>query len=326
MVRLITRVAAMALSILVTYIGIWSLPVRSDLVYASLLDKHTLLSTVAAPRVIFIGGSGIALGLDSELIERELGLPVINMGVNAGFGLHYMLEEVQPYLQRDDLVVIVPEYEHFYGRLWEGDQNLLWALRIQPNTIRQITWQQFLQALPAFPLFIQQRIHEFAQRTPDPIYNRAAFNEHGDFVNHLTLPTEEVQPYAIVAQETTNQRQTNQAAINRTALTQLADFQQYATAQGATVVLLYPAIADTFWHYANNQMTINQLHDSIAEEQIIQELSLPDEYVLPTSLFFDTVYHLSGEGRLLRSERVAAMLNRTLIGDDQPEISQPEIR
>lgn len=307
MTRLLTRIAAMGLLIVITYGAIWAIPTRSDLVYASLLDKHKLLSTVSAPRLIFVGGSGIALGLDSELLEQELGLPVINMGVNAGFGLHFMLEEVQPFVQSGDVVVIIPEYEHFYGNLLEGDQNLLWALRILPASLQQLTWQQIRQVIPLLPAFFQQRVREILQRTPDPVYNRAGFNEHGDFVNHLKLPNRAIVPYAIAPMGASAQ-----VMLNYNALAQLATFQQDAHRKGATVVLIYPAIAENFWHYGNNQSVIGQLTDLITTHQIITQLAQPSDYVLPEDVFFDTVYHLSAEGRELRTKQIAVVLKQSL--------------
>jgi hypothetical protein len=290
----------MGLLVALTYVVVWLIPTHTDLVYTSLLDKHALLRAQPSPRLIFIGGSGIALGLDSGLIEEQLGLPVINMGINAGFGLHYMLEEVRPLLHPGDLVVIVPEYEHFYGTLAEGDQNLLWALRIRPESIQQMTWPQLRQLLPNIPGFMQQRVQEILRRWPDPIYNRAAFNEHGDFVNHLTLPAQSIKPYAI----------NDRAPFNPMALAELIDFVVDAKAHGTLVILMYPAIADTFWRYQQNAQVIQDLQQRIQESGAIQEGSTPSDYVLPEALFFDTVYHLSKVGRQVRSERMAQALQR----------------
>ncbi len=306
MTRLVVRIVGLGLFVLVSYVAIWAMPLHADVVYASLLDKHKLLVTTPSPRLIFIGGSGIALGLDSALIEEQIGLPVINMGVNAGFGLHYMLKEVEPMLRQGDIVLVVPEYEHFYGTLLEGDQNLLWALRIRPASIRQTTWQQLLQLVPEIPSFMQQRVQEILHRQTDPIYNRNAFNEHGDFVNHLQLPAQAISLYAIG----------DQAEINRNALAELAQFSNTAKARGATVRLVYPAIAESFWHYQRNAAKIEQLHELIQREQIIEEASLPSDFLLPEALFFDTVYHLSESGRRLRSERIAALLKEDLQGED----------
>jgi len=292
----------MGLLVLMTYIAIWMVPTRSDLVYASLLDKHNLLLTTPSPRLIFVGGSGIALGLDSALVEEQLGLSVINMGINAGFGLHYMLTEVESVLRQGDIVVIVPEYEHFYGTLLEGDQNLLWALRIRPASIQQTTWRQLLQLAPEIPNFMQQRIQEIVHRQVDPIYNRQAFNAHGDFVNHLALPAQTLNLYAIG----------DRASLNTNALELLAQFETNASAKGATVLLIYPAIAESFWEYQKNATQIERIHELIERDQIIEEASLPSDFLLPESLFFDTVYHLSGPGRQIRSERIALLLKEKL--------------
>ncbi len=300
MTRLVARIVGLGLFLLLTYVALWVVPLHADLVYSSLLDKHKLLQITPSPRLIFVGGSGIALGLDSKLIEEQLGLPVINMGVNAGFGLHYMLEEVVPYLRTGDIVLVVPEYEHFYGTLLEGDQNLLWALRIRPSTIREITWRQLLQLVPEIPTFMQQRFQEIIRRRTDPIYNRDAFNEQGDFVNHLDLPKQSIPLYAI----------DNGLGLNGEALQTLAEFTTVATARGVIVRLIYPAIADSFWHYQQNAAKIEELHSSIQRDQIIPEVSTPHDFFLPDELFFDTVYHLLRSGRQLRSERIAALLQK----------------
>jgi len=54
--------------------------------YGSLL-KLDLLKTVPSPKIVVFGGSNVAFGIDSELIEKEFGIPVINDGLNAGVSL-----------------------------------------------------------------------------------------------------------------------------------------------------------------------------------------------------------------------------------------------
>ncbi|MEZ4672694.1 MAG: hypothetical protein R2932_00410 [Caldilineaceae bacterium] len=298
MTRIAIRIAAMSLLIIITYVGIWAIPTHTELVYSSVLDKHALLVKLPSPRIIFVGGSGVALGLDSTLIEETLGLPVINMGVNAGFGLHYMVEEVRPWIRPDDIIVIVPEYEHFYGTLFEGDQNLLWALRVQPESIRWTTWSQRLHLLPAVPGFIQVRVKEILRRTADPIYNRSAFNEHGDFVNHLGLPSPTLKLYSIQ----------DGNRFNTQAIEELWDFAQYAQSQGAITVMAYPAIAESFWQFADNRAVIHTLDQVLRREPAIETIGTPQDFVLPDAMFFDTVYHLSGKGRQVRSTHIALAL------------------
>lgn len=298
MTRIVAKVVALGLLVVVTYGLLWLIPPKPYLVYSSLLDKQQRLVNTPAPRLIFVGGSGVALGLDSELIELKVKRPVLNMGVNAGFGLHYMLAQVEPSVQPGDLVLIVPEYEHFYGDLSEGDQNLLWALRIQPEMFWQLSWRQILHVLPEFPVFIQQRVQEIVRSRPDPVYNRNAFTVRGDFVNHLDLPST---PLAISSIDEGN-------AINGNALQLLRDFRHAVEQQGGQVYLIYPAIAESFWTFGKNRQVIETLNLMILQQNVMQPLLTPADAVWPDTLFFDTVYHLTRRGRQLRSELLAERL------------------
>ena len=80
---------------------------------AAISDKHHRLSTVESPRIILVGGSNLAFSVDSEKIEKHFERPVVNMGLHAGLGLKFMLNEIQPALNGGDIVIIFPEYEHF---------------------------------------------------------------------------------------------------------------------------------------------------------------------------------------------------------------------
>jgi hypothetical protein len=60
--------------------------------FSGLTIKHHRLSNTSSPRVIFVGGSNLAFGLDNDLIEKELCIPVVNMGLCSTFSLRYDLE------------------------------------------------------------------------------------------------------------------------------------------------------------------------------------------------------------------------------------------
>jgi hypothetical protein len=302
MTRIATKIIALGLLVLGSYMIIWFIPPKPYLVYSSILDKQHRLATIPAPRLIFVGGSGIALGLDSELIEERIKLPVLNMGVNAGFGLRYMLQEVKPWIHKGDTILVIPEYEHFYGDLVDGDQNLLWALRIQPTMLQTLDGKQIRHLLPLIPSFIQQRIQEIIRITPDPIYSRSAFSTHGDFINHLDLPSTPLALSSI----------TNRQLLNQYTLRLLHEFQLYVQQRGARAYLIYPAIAESFWTFGENRKAIETLHLAILEQNVMKPLIAPADSVWPNSMFFDTVYHLSRQGRQLRSVMIADQLQRLI--------------
>ncbi len=77
----------------------------------ALIDKHVLLSEPREPKIVIIGGSNVAFGMDSRVLQEELGRPVVNAGLHAGIGLEYMLRDVEGYLSAGDVLVVIPEYD-----------------------------------------------------------------------------------------------------------------------------------------------------------------------------------------------------------------------
>ena len=53
---------------------------------ASLADKVERLRSINQPKIVLVGNSNLAFGIDSEKIEQELKMPVVNMGLHGGIG------------------------------------------------------------------------------------------------------------------------------------------------------------------------------------------------------------------------------------------------
>ena len=49
---------------------------------AATQDKVRLLKQTKGPKIVLIGNSNLAFGIDSAQIEQAFGMPVVNMGVN----------------------------------------------------------------------------------------------------------------------------------------------------------------------------------------------------------------------------------------------------
>src|SRR5215212_3189169 len=100
---------------------------------AAVLEKDRLIRNTASPKIVLVGGSNLAFGIDSKMMQDSLGLSVVNMGLYAKLGLKYMLAQVRPYIKRNDVVIVVPEYDQFYGEYANGDNTLNTALLYAPT-------------------------------------------------------------------------------------------------------------------------------------------------------------------------------------------------
>ena len=82
---------------------------------ATILDKDHRLRTAPGRRIIFVGGSGLAFGLDSELVAARYGCSPVNMGLSAGLGPRFMLQHAGSGVRRGDVVVICFEDSLYFG-------------------------------------------------------------------------------------------------------------------------------------------------------------------------------------------------------------------
>ena len=63
---------------------VFALPSQYDKTFlGALRDKYERLTSLEEPKIVIIGGSSAAFGLDSAVIEEHTGMPVVNFGLYA---------------------------------------------------------------------------------------------------------------------------------------------------------------------------------------------------------------------------------------------------
>jgi hypothetical protein len=318
--RLAGKALAVAALCLVVTIGIVVMvPEGNDYAEATLI-KHHRLEAINEPKIVLVGGSNLAYGIDTRLMEQHTHTPVVNMGMNGYFGVRYMLEEVRPSLRRGDTVVIALEYDNFFKPVEGTASNLLVIVKANPSAFNYLSWRQRLDVLGAAPYVAQEKIIRILQEAAfgmrdavfgagqsqddsyafiEQIETRAGFNAEGDLTSHLgvTWPFE-------------HEQGTDPATpVDPHLIPLLSDFNREMEARGVRVMISYTPLMRSF--YDGHQAGIDRLHTLITEAGL-RAPHPPSDYVYDDSLFFDTVYHLNAEGRALRSERLAEDINAFL--------------
>ncbi|MGB3693368.1 MAG: hypothetical protein WA865_04260 [Spirulinaceae cyanobacterium] len=74
-------------------------------------EKMALAEEVDAPRrLLTTGGSGAHYSINSEVLEQEVGIPVINLGIDGRLGLNVILDSIIEKIRPGDVVLLIPEY------------------------------------------------------------------------------------------------------------------------------------------------------------------------------------------------------------------------
>jgi hypothetical protein len=314
------KCALMAALVLATGVAALVLipPDRDD--YLAVVGRKVeLLESTSAPRIVFVGGSNLAFGLDSRRVEQELGLRVVNMGMGFNMGLRFMLDLVEPRLAADDVVVLVPEYNLFYGLL-DGDERLIDVLELYPDGYRYIrSRQQMLNLARNLPEHARFKVARLLQTLGRPVpddcvYCPRAFNEHGDNVAHLDLAPKDITKMEFL--RTTSQ------GVDTEAIAVVNEFARKAALRGARVVMLYPCVPEP--HFELRREPIERLDAALRQDLKVPLLSTPEDYVYPLESFYDWVYHLNRGGREKRTAKVIEQI-RSVVTTARSRLATPPV-
>lgn len=285
---------------------------EGNLLY-SLTDKHARLEATASPRVIFVGGSNLLFGLDSQMASDSLGMPVVNMGCNAGLGLRYILEDVVPFVRAGDKLVIVPEYAHFYDQspsTYAGQDELLTTVfDVYPQGISHISPDHWLSLVIRMPNYIGNKYFSFFRYMFTPkhrigaqaVYERDKLNSYGDIIGHLEMPGEAIKPMPV---------HKTAKPVDPHVVAQINRIGAELKARGADVYFMPTCYQDS--SFDNTLASISAIKDSW-KGLTVPVLADPARYRLPSDLFWDTPEHLNARGRAIRTQMVIADLRPVLL-------------
>ncbi len=284
-----------------------------DNYYAAVIDKQRLLETNPAPRLIFMGGSATAFGVNAAA-AAPAGLRPVNLGLHIGFGLPFMLAQVQPLVRTGDVVVVTPEFELF-DTCYAGDPEIFaYLLEHWPQAARFMGRAQFTSVLDRGLLqragrVVRNTLGRSAEglESTGAIYRRSAFDANGD-LDAAQFGRSESQSAPPI--ELTGSRVTVQA------IARLNEFHRDCASRGVRVFLAHCPIVD--WSFSQNEDGLAALDARLQRELQIPMLDTLNEAVFPALQQFDTAYHLGRTGRLQRTQRLAGQLAGRLQTPEQP--------
>ncbi len=309
-----TGVFLLIILVFVIYFGSFKASNPDDYL-AILIDKHKISESIKTPKILLVGGSNLAFGINSKVLEQNLGVPVINMGLRAEFGVSFILNEAKSIMKKNDIIVLSFEYfldlEGEYAlkkrvsnifpkaNTFYQKDNLLEIDSYLTNT--RENYKFFMYQLQQFGIEnIKNILGKNALSKPKPhIYSRKSVNNYGDMVAHLeAIPPQELQPTEVLVYK-------YWAAISAMNI-----FYEYAQKQQIKVFFSYPCYSETAYNQSKAQIIL--LEKDLKNNLKIPILSEPTQFVYPNIYFFDTHYHLTKQGRKQRTEGLSKILNKIM--------------
>ncbi len=315
---------ALVLSPLAFLLGVAFLtpPAFEESFVGALDGKFERLTTLQGEKIVVVGGSSVAFGLDSAALEEYTGMPVVNFGLYAALGTKVMLDLSLAGIGEGDVVVISPEIDAEALSLYFGADTVWRATDGDISMLRHIDIENMPAMLGALFGFAGSKLERALGGTPPDsgIYLSKYFNEYGDFAYpraENTMPSyyEKNNPIEL------------DTALYGTELSEFFDYLNEYIAKcrvrGANVYFSFSPM---------NEMAISAEPTLRAEfaRNIEDMLDCPvisdiESCIFEAGYFFDTNYHLNSAGatartiRLARDIRLAEGIVMSAITTPEPE-------
>ena len=266
---------------------------------AALLDKTERLRSIDEPKLILIGNSNLAFGVDSQRIQEALGMPVVNMGLHGGLGNAFLENMVKLDISEGDIVVVCHSDYDDDGTI--PDPALAWiTVEMHPEFWKLIPAKAIPGMLKAYPSYLYSSAVRFLTGSPKNVpetgtsYSRAGFNAFGDVCVRGEDSFVFTEGSVVVPQ------------VGEETAARLNELNRYILSRGANLVVAgYPI--------GSGEFTPAEAEFDAFEAQLREALDCPvisrfADYFIPYSCFYDTVFHLNDEGVKLRTGQLIADL------------------
>lgn len=309
----------MAMGISLIFTAVLMMPEQFDDLYlGELADKYARLRSLSDEnKIIVVGGSSVAFGINSQVMEKYLGLPVVNFGLYGPLGTTIMMDLTRGHIKEGDVVVLAPETDEqtmtmtFNGEgVWEScdsDFTMLFKIRFH-------NWGDMLGS---FWVYAQKKLQFFhlGKASPDGVYDHSSFNEYGDMIFQRmgTIMPEGYDPTVPI--------DLLPSITNDEYIDYVNDYIAYCERQGARVYFSWPPM---------NEMGVQQDEAGIlAYATFIREnvdcpvISDISDYILDPGYFYDTNYHVNDIGVYVHTANLIQDLENVIGDGDYIPIERP---
>ena len=156
--------------------------------YGGLNEKYDRLYGLEEPKIVVVGGSSVAFGMDSAMLEKYMGMPVVNFGLYAELGTKLMLDLSRDAIGEGDIVIISPEINAQTLSLYFNGEATLKAVDDDKSMLLKTTIDDFGFLYGGSWSFATEKLGFYLRNdAPDPagIYNSKNLNEYGDIIAGL---------------------------------------------------------------------------------------------------------------------------------------------
>lgn len=294
---LLKKIVVLILLIIILFIGLsfyafhFVFPQYSQGYDAALMDKMERLESIKEPKIILVGSSNLAFGMNSEKLEDVFQMPVVNMGLHGALGNSFEEKELIGNVNSGDIVVIC-HHDYSTDNSIENTE-IAWITIENHYDLWYLVGDNWWEMMKAFPNYMLNSIwlymHDEGNRSIEGSYSRNSFNKWGDIST--------IREHKDFALDPDSSLQVSTATALR-----LNKLNQYIESKNASMVIAaYPIVMNNL---ASDKERYHMFQQNLENNMDCAVISEFEDYIMDDKYFFDTPLHLTSEGAEIRTEKL----------------------
>lgn len=294
----------------------------SESFLAGLGLKYDLIKNAASPKIVLIGGSSAAFGVDTDLLEEQLpGYDVVNFGLYATLGTKLMLDLSEDYISEGDIVIVAPELDEQTFSLYFNAQSVWQAAESDPSILRGVAWDNIGDMLGGYWKYLSGKLSAANTNAPAPagVYSLSSIDENGE----ISYPREGntmllgYDPNMII--------DLGDNLIDAEFIDYLNDYAAMCERNGASCYFSFSPTNRAALAEGTTDEGILAFYDTLDRALDFEIISNINDCLYDAGYFYDTNFHLGDAGVTAHSATLIRDIRR-ILGDASPvtiEIPEP---
>jgi len=287
-------------------------PVYDNTFIGELGEKYDRLKSIDEPKIVIIGGSSVAFGIDSKLMEEKLGMKVVNFGLYANLGTKLMIDLSKANINEGDIIILAPEMSEQTLSLYFNAETFMQALDGNPSMLLNVDTDNYEAIVGASWKFAYEKLNYLRTGTrPENAgaYKKENFNEYGD--NVFDRPYNEMTQTTNVINLTfrTNYEDDKETKYEEY-IDYVNDYIKFANRKGATVYYSLCPMNAAALGEKNNADVIYDYYRNLVKSLNCKVISNVNDYLMDEGYFFDSEFHLNNAGVTVRTVKLIDDIKR----------------
>lgn len=271
--------------------GLFCIPNVHDGVFRA---KYNRLNDTDARKIVFVGGSNLSYGLNSQMVKDKFDYDIINLGYFGSFGSWFNINASNQNLNEGDIVILILEYELYEQSNMLNGVSTWYYLEHSPMLWQYIEPEDRGMMLTCFKDFEFLKLKNTINGTwlIENEYD-TEWNLYGDYIQK--------RPEELQAEEYKGSLKLSQPLLGKDVEILINEYYEELTAKGVKVYISFPPMYKEAMEDISNLSKLKQEIENRIHAPVISD---PNNYLFDSEWMYNTIYHCNDTGATERTKRL----------------------